>query len=252
MKITIGMLLALIFVGSAVAQSGVDSIAKTQAEIDGVSRQISNEQTKVSHLQAQLTARSNEFDAIKARHDALQRQYTADSSTYNSNCAGRPASYGNCSSWRAKVLTEQQQLAPVIANMERRANELNRQGQQLSNELVLSNARVQKLINYKSQLEANVRNLKANFVQRPPAVSPAQTANRLLGAAPSTPATQVKSEWTCQRDLPQMARNSITGEQFCIGVDAVPCSGPTQSWSCTAHQSCNGDGTDPKVNACRG
>jgi hypothetical protein len=177
MKIVIGLFFVLASFGSALAESAVDVVAKTQTEIDSVSRQILSEQTNSSRLTAQLTARSNEFNPLKARHDALQRQYANDAVAYNGNCAGRPVSYGNCPSWRARVLAEQQQLASALANMERRGHELTRQAQQLSNEMVLSNARIQKLTNYKSQLEANVRNLKANLVQTPPAVPPAQTAN---------------------------------------------------------------------------
>jgi hypothetical protein len=177
MKIALGLLLILTSVGSALADSTLDVIAKTQAEIEGINARISAEQATSERSRAALAARGNEIIALKTRHDALQRQYTNDSTAYNANCAGRPLSYGNCPSWRVKVLAEQQQWAPALANMEQRANELMRQSQQLSNDLALSNVRVQKLMNDKSQLEANVEHLKASLNQTPHG-PPLQTQNQ--------------------------------------------------------------------------
>jgi hypothetical protein len=176
MKLVIGLFLVLASFGSALAQSAINDIA-TQTEIDGLSQQISNERVKSSRLGAQFTGLGNEFNPLKVRHDTLQLQYANDAAAYNGNCSGRPVSYGNCPSWRARVLAEQQRLALSLANMERRAKELKRQGQQLSNQIVLSNARLQKLMNYKSQLEARVQTLKASPVQSAPVAAPAQTAN---------------------------------------------------------------------------
>jgi hypothetical protein len=171
-------ILVLSSFGSALAQSAVsDGIANTQTEIDGLNRQISDERAKSSRLNIQLSALGGEFNPLKARHDALQQQYAVDAAAYNGNCAGRPVSYGNCPSWRAKMLAEQQQLGLAVANMEQRAQELARQGQQLSNELVLGNARVQKLTNYKSQLEAKLQQQKASLVQTAPVAPSTQTEN---------------------------------------------------------------------------
>ena len=166
MKPIFGFLLVLFSACSALADSTVYVIAKAQSEIDGIDAQISTERAKSARARAVLAARAKDFNAIKTRHDTLQRQYAIDADAYNRNCAGRPVSYGSCPSWRAKVLAEQQQLTPLLADMERRANELSRQGQQLSNEQVFSDARVQKLTNYKSQLQVSVQNLKATIAQQ--------------------------------------------------------------------------------------
>ena len=136
MKTIFGFLLVLFSACSALADSTVYVIAKAQSEIDGIDAQISTERAKSACARAVLAARAKDFNPIKTRHDTLQRQYAIDADAYNRNCAGRPVSYGSSPSWRAKVLAEQQQLTPLLADMERRANELSRQGQQLSNEQV--------------------------------------------------------------------------------------------------------------------
>jgi hypothetical protein len=176
MRILIGVLFIFAFVGSTLGQTPTNDLAKLQSEIASINVQISNERAKASRSRVQLTMLGNEYNPIKARHDALQRKYASDAAAYNGNCAGRPVNYGNCPSWRARMLAEQRQLGSIIFSLERRAHELDRQGQQVSNELVLANARIQKLTNYRSQLEARVRTLKANLVPAVPAASPAQTA----------------------------------------------------------------------------
>lgn len=74
-------------------------------------------------------------------------------------------------------------------------------------------------------------------------------------AATSVTAKQVDGGWVCPPNLPNSAINPARYNQpdghFCIAQDAIPCSGPTKSWACSAGQSCNGDGTDPSVALCR-
>jgi uncharacterized protein YlxW (UPF0749 family) len=162
--------------GPALAQSNggqeANDIAKAQADIVSLSQQIANEQAKTARLNAKLAALGNQFNAIKAQHDALQQQYARDAAAYNGNCAGKPVSYGNCPAWRAKVLGEQQQVTVTLTNMERQAAAMGPQGQEMTNSIVLANARVQKLANAKSQLEANLQTLKANLAK---ATAPAAT-----------------------------------------------------------------------------
>ena len=166
MQFILGLLLTLLFAGSALADSTVYVIARTQAEADGINTQIAAERAKAARARATLNTLSNQFNAIKARHDPLQRQYAIDAAAYNSNCAGRPVSTPGCPAWRARVASEQQQLTPLLHTMEVQAAGLQRQGQQLSNEAVLADARAQKLTNYRSQILANVQNLKASLAQQ--------------------------------------------------------------------------------------
>ena len=78
---------------------------------------------------------------------------------------------------------------------------------------------------------------------------------RVVGTAQSIPAKNASHEWVCPPDLPQIAFNSARINQpdghYCIGKNAVACGGPTKSWACEAGHSCNGDGSDPKVDPCR-
>jgi hypothetical protein len=78
---------------------------------------------------------------------------------------------------------------------------------------------------------------------------------RLVGTAQSIPAKNVSNEWVCPPDLPQSASNPARLNQpdghYCIGKNSVACGGPSKSWACEAGHSCNGDGSDPKVDPCR-
>jgi tetratricopeptide (TPR) repeat protein len=79
---------------------------------------------------------------------------------------------------------------------------------------------------------------------------------KLIGAAePSTPANNIKDEWTCPPALPKLVVNPSRFNQpdghYCIASNSVACSGPTKSWACAAGKNCNGDGSDPNVDLCR-
>lgn len=163
MKIIVACLVILMSGVSARADSIVYVIAKLQAEIGGINAQISAERAKASRLTAEMTRRANEGNAMKARHDALQRQFAIHVEAYNRSCAGRPVNYDGCPGWRARMIAERQQTEPVVVGLERQANGVRQQYTKLSNELVLTNAHIQKLTNYSSQIAARVQGLKSNL-----------------------------------------------------------------------------------------
>jgi tetratricopeptide (TPR) repeat protein len=82
-----------------------------------------------------------------------------------------------------------------------------------------------------------------------------ESKTEIMAAAPSMIAEKAGGDWSCPATLSKMAINSARFNQpdghFCIAQDAIPCSGPSRSWACSAGQSCNGDGTDSSIAPCR-
>jgi chromosome segregation ATPase len=142
MRILFGFLLVSFSIGSVLADS-----------LDDINGQISSERAKSAQANAQIRSLQNDHDAIKTQHDALQQKYATDANDFNQNCAGRPENYGNCASWRANMLSEQQQIGQEVAELERRAHELESQGQQLANDIEASNVRVQNLLQQQGALQ---------------------------------------------------------------------------------------------------
>lgn len=141
----------------------VYAIAKQEAEIVGVNQEIDQTKSSVSQLQAQKQRHAEEFNDIGTKYDALRQQFTQHAESYNSACAGRPANTGNCQSQRAAVQSEHDRLEPPLLQMEQRGTELSAAMREDSNNITLAQFKVQKLTNYKSQLEAAVARLKANL-----------------------------------------------------------------------------------------
>jgi phage shock protein A len=140
-------------------------IAKQKAEVEGVDKQIDDTKTNVSQLQTQGKQLSDQFDALKTQHDTMQQQFNQKVSDFNAECAGKPVSSG-CQSEKDSLSSEDAQLEPVLQQMEQQAVQLNNQMQNLSNDLVLAQFKVQKLTNYKSQVEAAVAKLESQLVSR--------------------------------------------------------------------------------------
>lgn len=159
MKLVIGLLFLLASSGAVLAQPA--DIAKTKADIADDTRQISDAQAQAAQLTSQLASKQQEFDAIKTKHDALQQQYAADAAAYNSECAGQPVDYNNCGARQSQMQSEQADLGSQVANLEQQAAALQNEALELNNQLTLANARVQKLTNDKSQLEASLQTMEA-------------------------------------------------------------------------------------------
>lgn len=172
MKLAIGLLFVLASAGSALAQTA--DVTKTKSEIADDNRQISDAQAQAAQINAQLAARQQDFNAIKARHDALQQQYAADAANYNAMCAGQPTDYNNCGGRQSQMLSEQQTIGAQVADLEQQAAALQSQAQALVSDLTLANARVQKLTNDRSQLEAGLQNMEA--APTPHVATPVRTA----------------------------------------------------------------------------
>lgn len=166
MKIIVASLVLLMSAVSAHADSIVYVIAKLQAEIGGINGQISAERGKANRLTAEMTRRANEINAMKARHDEMQRQFAIHVEAYNRSCAGRPVNYDGCAGWRARMIAERQQTEPVVVGLERQANGIRQQYTRLSNDLVLTQTRIQKLANYNSQIAARVQGLKSSLASQ--------------------------------------------------------------------------------------
>lgn len=227
MKIILGILLALLSAGSALADSTVYVIARTQAEADAIVPQISADRAKAARARASLARLADQFNAVKARHDALQRQYAADAAGYNSNCAGRPVSTPGCPAWRARVAAEQQQLTPLLHDMEQRANGWTRQGQQLSNEAVLADAHAQKLTNYRSQILASVQTMKASLAQSCGGITATSSiaemnekcgTQQFAGAAPQCTTSQCSSLKLAPPPPPPVAATPVANAPKCEGT----------------------------------
>ena len=112
------------------------------AQTQDVSAQLQAEQSNAAGLQQQLTQLASQFVQIKQQHDTLQQKYSADANAYNVNCAGRPTNWGNCPSWRAQILGEQQQIGAQVASLEQQARDINTQAGGLNTRLEASVQRI--------------------------------------------------------------------------------------------------------------
>lgn len=158
------------------------------AQTQDVSAQLAAEQSNEVSLQQQVNQLGSQFSQIKQQHDFLQQKFSADANAYNSNCAGRPTNWGNCPSWRAQILGEQQQLGAQVASQEQQARDVTAQAENL-------NARLQASI----QRIGDLQRQQTAFLQLRHAAGSSEDANQMLTTNPRA-IEAAKARSNCQFD----------------------------------------------------
>ena len=159
------ILLALPAVAESVAQA-VDELRGIQNDEAGIDKELPSLRTKLSELGSIQRGREQEHEQIKTQHDAIQRDWDQRRDAFNGACSGRMlygAEYNSCRSRQASLEGYKRQIEPRLAEMENRAKELERQFQETRNDITLTNARIQKLSNYRSQLDVRIRFLVVSY-----------------------------------------------------------------------------------------
>lgn len=174
-------LLSSLTLDQALSQSAVYAVAKIKAEVSGIDDEIGAEEKKIKEQQGTgqaLTAEmGKQFEAEMAKYkqekDKQWLPYQAIIEKYNSSCGGQlmpEAAVAQCNAEAERIKSE---VSPVAEGFGRdvgaKAKEVEARltreyagrVRELSNATVLSQARIKKLTNYKSDLWQNLTKLEA-------------------------------------------------------------------------------------------
>jgi chromosome segregation ATPase len=174
------VVLFLVAIRPALAdETNVYAIAKQQAEITGVDQEIGQTQEKISQLQTQSSAIDKEAYNISIESQHIKQQSHEHVASWNSACADRPVNTGNCAAQGAAVRAEVARVDATLPKMKQQFDNLHRKFQGIAQEIVLAQFRVQKLTNYKSQIEAAVARLKADLAGQCTGITPASSLEEM-------------------------------------------------------------------------
>ena len=139
------------------------AIAKTQAEDDGMKQEIKDAQKKAVKAERARDSLIAQDQPLSEQYKTLYSRYSNAIDNFNASCRGRPNDTPGCQSLNDTANTEKTRDEPLLQKLEQKHQQLTVQLQDASNEAVLAKARVQKLVNYESQLQAAIARMKAQL-----------------------------------------------------------------------------------------
>jgi len=146
-------------------------ITETQKEISKIDSEISGLKSKLADLGQVFKGEEQEYDQNKTNHDRIQQQWDQNPwrVDFNNNCANRTMygdAYLRCKALQEGLQIEKNNLERTLKPMEDRGNELRLKHQQTSNAMVLAQARIQKLTNYRSWLQVRLEQIRQGMVSQ--------------------------------------------------------------------------------------
>ena len=147
----------------AIAESLVYAIEKTQTEDTGVKQEIKDAQKAESEAEGNLDTLKEEKQQVKQRYEELYKSYSSSVNTFNEQCKGKPEETFGCASLKSAAIERKAADEPTLRKMTEDNTRLAEQIKTASNNAVMARARVQKLTNYESQLQAAIARMKVRL-----------------------------------------------------------------------------------------
>ena len=153
----------------------LQEIEKVQSEIASITdHELPKAEVDLNNRRKTQRDREAEHTRLKAEHDSIQQDYDQRAAAFNAACSGRMlegVEYSNCLSRKENLESYRRTTEPKLMQMERHDDELNRQYLSSDNDIVVGQAKIQKLTNYKSQLESRLSDLRRSLANQCPDVS---------------------------------------------------------------------------------
>jgi chromosome segregation ATPase len=154
----------------------LQEIEKVQSEIAGLTdHELPKAEVDLNKLRKTQRDHEAEHTRLNTEYDSIQEDFAQRVAAFKAACSGpmpEGAEYSNCLSRKQNLESyKERTLDPKLMQMEKHADELTRQFLSTNNDIVVGQAKIQKLTNYKSQIESRLSDLRRSLANQCSGVS---------------------------------------------------------------------------------